>query len=214
MGRVITHDELLFDVVTIARQRGWGGETPAETSALQEVETVVESSRVGEGVVTNPDAAAVLRHVAHRALIWLDERAPTGYRFELRNALRLVPLDDLDAAAVAPEAVINAALGRGIPLAAPEEAVPPHRGGVEQLVRGHVARSADGWVVRLMPFVIAGPFTSSTEAVDTVDSARDELAATLRAAGAEDLASTRDRWVPVHVESDLPPGATTHRASR
>lgn len=203
VGRVITHDALLFDVITLARQRGWLDETPAETVALQDVEAIIESSLVGEGAVTDPAIAAVLQQVAAPALAWLDEHAPAGYRFELRNGLRLVPRDDLDAAVVAPEAVIDAARSRGlaIGISAENEHLQPSRGGVEHLARGQVARNAEGWIVRVLPFIIAGPFDTSAEAVDAVERARDQLAAALRGAGAEDLASTRDRWVPVHITS-------------
>lgn len=200
IGRVITHHELLFDVVTFARQRGWLGTTHAEASILQEVELVVESSLVGAGVVTDPAVVEVLRDVALRALAWLNDNCPVGYRFELGNDLRLVPINDLDADIVALEAVINAAHDRGIavaPAGSPE--IPPSRAGIDQLARGHVGKGSDGWVVRVMPFVVAGPFGTETEAVSAVERARDELAWALRTAGADDLARTRDRWAPVPV---------------
>ncbi|MGH3567908.1 MAG: hypothetical protein ACRDRH_18140 [Pseudonocardia sp.] len=55
--------------------------------------------------------------------------------------------------------------------------------------------------MRVVPFIIARPFDTSTEAVDAVERARDQLAAALHGAGAEDLASTRHRLAPVHLTS-------------
>lgn len=200
VGTTPTYHGLLFDIVTLARRRGWLDTTSGEARALQHVEMAIEDNLVGAGAVDDPEIAAVLRTVAFRALGWLDEHAPPGYRFKLRDgALYLNPVLDFTAPVVAVEAVTAAARERGIELG--PDVAPPPRAGAAQLACAHVAARDGGWVVHSVPFVLAGPVATLAAAVAVVENARDELAAALRFAGAGDLAATRDRWVPVPVSS-------------
>lgn len=193
VGVVLTHHELLFDIITLARQRGWNGDTPTESSTSEYVELVLESSQMGTGVIADVGIAAVLRSVADRAFRWLDKHSPAGYRFALRDGLYLDPIRDLNAEVLAPEAVIEVARQRQVLV--PQD--------VEQLATAHVRVSIGGWVALHHPRVVAGPLDTSAEAVAIVESARNELAGTLRVGGSADLAATRARWAPVPIETKV-----------
>ena len=193
VGAVLTRHELLFDLITLARQRGWNGETPTESSTLEHVELVMESSQVGTGVIADVDTAAVLQRVADRAFRWLDTHSPAGYRFALRDGLYLDPIRDLNIDVLAPETVIEVARQRQVLV--PQD--------VEQLATAHVRPSIGGWVALHHPRIVAGPLDTSAEAVVIIERARDELAGTLRVGGSADLAATRARWAPVPVEGKV-----------
>ncbi|MDQ3153846.1 MAG: hypothetical protein M3R63_19755 [Actinomycetota bacterium] len=190
IGVVLTHDELLLDVIVLARHRGWRIDDAADVAALMDAEILVESTPVGTAVVKDDQVAAVLRRTADRAFQWLAARAPDGYVFALRDGLYLDPASDLDGAVVAPEAALAAAHERGIPL--PRD--------VERMATAHVTPSADSWVALDLPFVAAGPFDAPEDAAAVIERARDDLATALRRGGAADLADTRPRWIPVPVE--------------
>ena len=190
IGVVLTHDELLLDVIVLARHRGWRVDDAADVAALMDAEILVESTPVGTAVVKDDQVAAVLRRTADRAFQWLAARAPDGYVFALRDGLYLDPASDLDGAVVAPEAALAAAHERGIPL--PRD--------VERMATAHVTPSADSWVALDLPFVAAGPFDAPEDAAAVIERARDDLATALRRGGAADLADTRPRWIPVPVE--------------
>lgn len=136
-GAVLTHDELLLDVVSLARTHGWREPESADATALARVEAILEATPVGGGTVTDPQLAAVLQRAADDAFRWLAEQAPAGYRLDLDNGLRLAPITDLTAAVVPVEAVVSAARDRGIDIPA----------GVAQLAVAHVEHTPEGWCV-------------------------------------------------------------------
>ncbi|MBF6301629.1 hypothetical protein IU459_29425 [Nocardia amamiensis] len=197
MGRVLTRDEMLLDVIHIVRKRRWGGqaETPAETRALMRAEVVYmpESLPVGTCTVPEPELVEVLETVAQRALDWLNDSSPAGYRFTMDDGLRLDPVMDLDSEHVAPEAVIAAARSRGLE-------IPPE---IERLAAAHVVGPPHGenWrAVYNVASVAAGPFETEAAVTAAVRAGRNRLSEHLRSSGAPDLADTFTRWIEIPVD--------------
>ncbi|MGW4719740.1 hypothetical protein [Nocardia sp. NPDC004260] len=197
VGRVLTRDEMLLDVIHIARKHRWGGqaETPAETRALMRAEVVYmpESRPVGTCTVPEPELVEVLETVGQRALNWLNDSSPPGYRFTMDDGLRLDPVMDLDSEHVAPEAVIATARSRGIEI--------PSK--IEQIAVAHVVGPPHGknWLaVYDVAFVAAGPFETEAAGTAAVRAGRNLLSKHLRSRGADDLADTSPRWIEVPVD--------------
>lgn len=188
-GTVLTHHELMFDVVSLARRYGWREPDPTNAASLARVEAILEATPVGHGQVLDSQLAAVLDRVADSAYRWLAGQAPPGYRFDLINGLQLTPVNDLTAAVVPVEAVISTARGRGI-------AIPLD---VEQLATAHINDAPDGWTAIHLPFRVAESFTTADDAIAAVERARAELLRLLDQANADDLIASRSRWAPVPV---------------
>ena len=85
-GVASTGDELAHHVITVARGVGFTGLTPFELDAVQRVWDEGEARLVGT-VRLDPGSSAALAVAADRALKWLNEHSPAGYRFVLRDGL-------------------------------------------------------------------------------------------------------------------------------
>ncbi len=187
-GRKRTPDELNFDVVGLARILGrrLSGRDELQVRLWQNELRPTHTRMCGVHTLANPE---LLRQTAQEALRWLAERAPAGYEFVLTDAVELRPLLDLDAEVVAVDAVIQLAHERGATLSA------------ARLAASHVRRSAaGGWYAGDATCNWSGPHDTADDAAAVVQTAREELAEQLHAAGHEDLAATSPRWTAVPIE--------------
>ncbi|WP_405068445.1 hypothetical protein OG558_00480 [Kribbella sp. NBC_01510] len=193
-GRKRTPDELNFDVVGLARILGrrLSGREELQVRLWQNELRPTHTRLCGVHTLADPDNARLLRATVEEALAWLGERAPAGYEFVLTDAVELQPILDLDAEVVAVDAVIQLA-GTNLPAA--------------RLAASHVRRSAAGdWYAGDATCNWSGPHETADAAVAVVQTARDELADQLVAAGRPDLAATAPRWPAVPVEPPAPHG--------
>ena len=85
-GVALTGDELAVDVITVAHSVGFVGLTPFELDAVRRVGDEGEARLVGT-VRLDPGSSAALAVAADRAIRWLNEHSPAGYRFVLRDGL-------------------------------------------------------------------------------------------------------------------------------
>ena len=111
---------------------------------------------------------------------------------DARGRRQAEALPDLYADVVAIEAVVESAATE-LPAA--------------RLATAHVRRSTAGdWYAGDGVCNWSGPHDTADAAVAAVQTAREDLAEQLRAAGREDLAATAPRWPSVPVESESSPG--------
>lgn len=86
-GEALTADELAVDVLATATGLGFET-TPGEYEATQRVTKAGEARLVGT-VTVDPARSATLAAAAERAVAWLNEHAPEGKRFVVRDGLWL-----------------------------------------------------------------------------------------------------------------------------
>ena len=192
-GRKRTPDELNFDVVGLSRILGRRQTLPEEmlVRRCQAALRPTDPRPCGVETLTDP-LAGDLAELADQAFAWITQLAPPGYRFVRTDAVELEPLPSLDADVVAIEAVVESAANE-LPAA--------------RLATAHVRRSTAGdWYAGDGVCNWSGPHDTADAAVAAVQTAREDLAEQLRAAGLEELAATAPRWPSVPVESESSPG--------
>lgn len=89
-GAGVTLDEMHVDVIVIAQQNAGFRLSPAELTRLESYARELHETLVGRGLIEDPAHAGDLAHMAYRALAQLNERAPAGKHFVIRDALYLV----------------------------------------------------------------------------------------------------------------------------
>lgn len=185
-----TPDEANFDVVGLARilgKRQSGGEE-LQVRLWQNELRPTHTRVCGRHTLADPGNAAALAAKARDSFAWLAARAPAGYHFTWTDAVYLRPDEDLHAAVVPVERVVE--LARGLTPA------------TAALATAHARRSGPAWAAATGALVLAAPFPTATEAVAAITAARADLTRALREAGHPDLAATATRWPPVPVDSD------------
>lgn len=89
-GVGLTPDELHNDVIVLAQQHAGLALSTSELSRLENYQRELRDNLVGRGVIADPVQAGDLAHMAQRAMVMLNQRAPAGKCFVLGDALYLI----------------------------------------------------------------------------------------------------------------------------